>query len=57
MPKRIRLNEKTVREAEPIKGKDYQYSTPRCGALPSASTDPAAGRLPLITAALGDNGG
>ncbi len=24
MPKRIRLNEKSVREAEPIKGKDYQ---------------------------------
>jgi len=24
MPRRIRLNEKSVREAEPIKGKDYQ---------------------------------
>ena len=24
MPKRIRLNEKSVREAEPVKGKDYQ---------------------------------
>ena len=57
MVNRLRLNEKSVREAEPAQGRDYQIFDTEVRASPSASTDPAAGLSPSTIAMPGGSGG
>jgi hypothetical protein len=56
MPRRIRLNEKSVREAEPIQGKDYQIFDTEVRGF-AICIYRSGSRSPLTTAALGGSGG
>lgn len=49
MVNRLRLNEKSVREAEPAPGRDYQIFDTEVRGSPSASTARGTGRSPLTT--------
>lgn len=52
MVNRLRWNEKSVRDAEPAKGRDYKiFDTDVQGGSRSASTDPAVGPSPSTTRA------
>ena len=49
MVNRLRLNEKSVRDAEPAQGRDYQIFDTDVRGLPSASTVRGTGPSPSTT--------